>query len=131
MSKKEGSPGQKRQWKNTCLKMQKNNDQWLFVSIIIVSSVSFAGWLLVERIPGHVRNWGSRGARGGGGAAVCAQCGATAGEEHSVQGEEGEDKWMHCRELQEERAGPDAAHHISTGFTISDMLRAVSQLIIF
>lgn len=66
--------------------MQKNNDS-PFVSIIIVSSVSFAGWLLVERIPGHVRNWGSRGARGGGGAAVCAQCGATAGEEHSVQGE--------------------------------------------
>ena len=60
MSKKEGSPGQKRQWK---FKMQKNNDS-PFVSIIIVSSVSFAGWLLVERIPGHVRNWGSRGARG-------------------------------------------------------------------
>ena len=58
--KKEGSPGQKRQWK---FKMQKNNDS-PFVSIIIVSSVSFAGWLLVERIPGHVRNWGSRGARG-------------------------------------------------------------------
>ena len=42
----------------------------------------------------------------------------------SAGGGEGEDKWMHCRELQEERAGPDAAHHISTGFTISDMLRS-------
>ena len=61
--------------------MQKNNDS-PFVSIIIVSSVSFAGWLLVERIPGHVRNWGS---------SLCTvqlhQCSATAGEEHSVQGE--------------------------------------------
>ena len=42
----------------------------------------------------------------------------------SAGGGEGEDKWMHCRELQEERAGPDAAHHISTGFTIRDMLRS-------
>lgn len=81
MSKKEGSPGQKRQWK---FKMQKNNDS-PFVSIIIVSSVSFAGWLLVERIPGHVRNWGSRGARGE--EVQQSVHSATAGEEHSVQGE--------------------------------------------
>ena len=40
----------------------------------------------MERIPGHVRNWGSRGAGGGSIWWICALCSATAGENTQCRG---------------------------------------------
>ena len=111
------------------------------------------GCWYVEKIPGHVRNWGSGGEGGGrdecsrgvcGYSAVQLQCSAEQVALCNCRERGGGDKWMRCREVEEERAvngrfwclarmnksGFDAsADHISTGFgQLQSVICSIKQI---